>query len=74
MIRGLPTALGDTYIWKLHFWIIFCNTNWSINMFVRALGDTYIWKLHFWIIFLAYESVDHFFYFVHLCPCVLYFL
>ena len=35
-------ALGDTYIWKLHFWIIFCNTNWSINMlFVRALGVTY---------------------------------
>ena len=21
-------ALCDTYIWKLHFWIIFCNTNW----------------------------------------------
>ena len=25
-------AVGDTYIWKLHFWIIFCTTNWWINM------------------------------------------
>ena len=34
--------LRDTYIWKLHLWIIFCNTNWWINvLFVRALGVTY---------------------------------
>ena len=24
--------LRDTYIWKLHLWIIFCNTNWWINI------------------------------------------
>ena len=38
-------ALGDTYIWKLHFWIIFCNTNWWINMVFCACSRCHLCRV-----------------------------
>ena len=45
-------APGDTYIWKLHFWIIFCNTNWWINMLFcacRVFGSFFL-LMNWWIL------------------------
>ena len=44
--------LRDTCIWKLHLWIIFCNTNWWINILLCACSRRY---LHLEVAFL-----DHF--------------